>query len=223
MATLDLGVLVSGTGTNLGAILDAVASGRLDARVRLVVSNKPGVLALDRAAAHGVPSVVISHRAHDTREAFDAAVVAALRAAGVTTVVLAGFMRVVTPVLLGAFPDAVINVHPALLPAFPGIDAQAQALAYGVRITGCTVHLVDAGVDTGPIIAQAAVPVADGDDRDALARRILAEEHRLLVEALSWVAAGRVSVVRDGGARPRVRIAPPGAGAPGAAPSGPAS
>lgn len=212
MATLDLGVLVSGTGTNLGAILDAVASGRLDARVRLVISNKPGVLALDRAAGHGVPSVVISHRAHDTREAFDAAVVAALRAAGVTTVVLAGFMRVVTPVLLGAFPDAVINVHPALLPAFPGIDAQAQALAYGVRITGCTVHLVDAGVDTGPILAQAAVPVADGDDRDTLARRILAEEHRLLVEALAWIAAGRVSVVRDGGGRPRVRVAPPGPG-----------
>jgi phosphoribosylglycinamide formyltransferase-1 len=208
---LDLGVLVSGTGTNLGAILDAVASGRLHARVRLVVSNKPGVPALERAAAHGVPHAVISHREHATREAFDGAVVAALRAAGATTVVLAGFMRVVTPVLLDAFPDAIVNVHPALLPAFPGLDAQAQALAYGVRVTGCTVHFVDAGVDTGPIIAQATVPVLDGDDRDRLAARILAREHETLVEALGWIAAGRVMVERTGGGRPRVRVAPAGA------------
>ena len=206
MPTLDLGVLVSGTGTNLGAILQAIDEGRLDARVCLVVSNKPGVKALDRAAAHGVPSVVIPHKDHATREAFDAAVVAALQSAGASTVVLAGFMRVVTPVLLDAFADRVINVHPALLPAFPGVDAQAQALTYGVRTTGCTVHFVDAGVDTGPIVAQAAVPVLEGDDRDALAARILVEEHALLVTALSWVAAGRVSVVRAAGGRPRVHV-----------------
>lgn len=209
MPTLDLGVLVSGTGTNLGAILDAIQAGRLDARVRLVLSNKPGVKALERAVAHGVPSLVVSHRDHATREVFDAALVQALRAAGATTVVLAGFMRVVTPVLLDAFPDRVINVHPALLPAFPGVDAQAQAIAYGVRISGCTVHVVDAGVDTGPIIAQAAVPVLDGDDRDRLAARILEREHALLVEALSWIAAGRVAVDRSGGGRPRVRVEAP--------------
>ncbi len=209
MPTLDLGVLVSGTGTNLGAILGAVRDRRLDARVRLVVSNKPEVKALQRAAEHGVPSLVVSHRAHATREAFDGAVVAALRAAGVTTVVLAGFMRVVTPVLLDAFPDRVINVHPALLPAFPGVDAQAQAIAYGVRTSGCTVHLVDAGVDTGPIIAQAPVPVLEGDDRDRLAARILEREHALLVEVLAALAAGQITIDRAGGGRPRVRVGSP--------------
>lgn len=207
MATLDLGVLVSGTGTNLGAVLDAIAAGRLDARVKVVIANKPGVLALDRAAAHGVPTKVIAHRDFPTREAFDAALVHELRAAVVSTVVLAGFMRVVTNVLLDAFPDRVVNVHPALLPAFPGVDAQAQALAYGVRVTGCTVHFVDGGVDTGPILAQTAVPVLAGDDRARLAARILVEEHATLVRALSWIAAGRVTVDRAGDGRPRVVLA----------------
>jgi phosphoribosylglycinamide formyltransferase-1 len=207
--TLDLGILVSGTGTNLGAVLDAIAEGRLDARVRCVISNKPGVGALARAEAHGVPTFVLPHREHPTREAFDGALVARLRAAGAELLVLAGFMRVVTPVLLGAFPDRVINVHPALLPAFPGVDAQAQALAYGVRVTGCTVHLVDAGVDTGPIIAQSAVPVLDGDDRGSLAARILTEEHALLVQTLAWFAAGRVSVDRGEGGRARVCVGVP--------------
>lgn len=204
---LELGVLVSGTGTNLGAILEAVRDQRLAARVRIVVSNKAGVGALDRAAAHGVPSAVVSHKEFASREAFDAALVARLRDAGVTHVVLAGFMRVVTPVLLDAFPDRVINVHPALLPAFPGVDAQAQALAYGVRVTGCTVHFVDAGVDTGPILAQAVVPVEDGDDRARLATRILAREHELLIASLQWIAEGRVTIDRAAGARPRVRVA----------------
>ncbi len=205
-APIDLGVLVSGTGTNLGAILAAIQAGHLAARVNLVISNKPGVGALDRAAAHGAPCAVVSHKDFATREAFDAALVERLRAAGVTHVVLAGFMRVVTPVLLDAFPDRVINVHPALLPAFPGVDAQAQALAYGVRVTGCTVHFVDAGVDTGPILAQAVVPVEDGDDRDRLASRILVHEHALLVQSLQWIAEGRVTVDRATGARPRVRL-----------------
>lgn len=201
---LRLGVLVSGTGTNLGAVLDAVAAGALAARVELVVSNKPGVLALDRARAAGVATEVIEHKAFPSREAFDAAIVERLRRAGVEVVVLAGFMRVVTAVLLDAFPDRVINVHPALLPAFPGVDAQAQALAYGVTVSGCTVHFVDAGVDTGPIILQRAVPVLAGDDRDALAKRILVEEHRALVDALGRLAAGALHVVRAEGARARV-------------------
>lgn len=187
-------VLVSGSGTNLQALLDAQSEGRLAARVVLVLSNKPGVKALERAAQAGVTSMVLSHRDHATREGFDAAMVAALRAHRVELVVLAGFMRLVTPVFLDAFPGRVINVHPALLPAFPGVDAQAQALAYGVKVTGATVHFVDAGMDTGPIIAQAAVAVRDDDTVDALRARILVEEHRLLVEAVHAVASGHVRV-----------------------------
>lgn len=200
---LDLGVLVSGGGTNLQAVLDAIANGALAARVRLVVSNKPGVLALERAARAGVATLVVSHREFPSREAFDAHLVARLRAAGVDTVLLAGFMRIVTPVLLDAFPGRVVNIHPSLLPAFPGVDAQAQALAYGARITGCTVHFVDAGTDTGPIIAQAAVPVLDGDTVETLRARILVEEHRLLPAVLRWLSEGRV---RLEGRRVRVDV-----------------
>lgn len=203
---LSLGVLCSGSGTNLQAILDACAAGELDARVRLVLCNKPGILALDRAAKAGVPARVISHKEASSREAYDAMLVEALREAGVDSVVLAGFMRLVTPVLLGAFPDRVVNIHPALLPSFPGLDGQQQALDGGVVVTGCTVHLVDAGMDTGPILGQAVVPVLDGDDREALGRRVLRQEHRLLVEALRWIAEGRVRVERAEGKRPRVRV-----------------
>ncbi len=207
MPTLDLGVLVSGTGTNLQAIIDAVGGGTLDARVRLVLSNKPGVAALQRAAAAGIPTQVLSHKSFPQRESFDRALVAALREAGVTWVVLAGFMRILTPVFLDAFPMRVVNIHPALLPAFAGVDAQAQALAYGVRITGCTVHFVDSGTDTGPIIAQAPVPVLPGDTRDSLAHRILEREHESLVTVLQWIAEDRVSVVRSStGSRPRVVV-----------------
>jgi phosphoribosylglycinamide formyltransferase-1 len=205
--TLDLGVLISGSGTNLGAILAAAGDGRLDARVKVVVSNREDAGGLAKARAAGVPTRVLSHKAYPSREAFDGAVVDTLREAGVQWVVLAGFMRVVTPVLLDAFKDRVVNIHPALLPAFPGVDAQAQAVAYGARIAGCTVHFVDAGVDTGPIIAQAAVPVEDDDDRDALAARILVEEHALLVRVLGWIAEGRVSIsTPEGGGRRRVVV-----------------
>ena len=205
--TMDLGVLISGRGSNLEAILDAVAAGSLDARVRVVISNKAGAGGLEIARAAGVPTAVIPHGEHPDRASFDAAVVAALRQAGVACVVLAGFMRLVTPVLLDAFPYRVVNIHPSLLPAFPGVDAQAQALAYGARLTGCTVHLVDAGTDTGPVLAQAAVPVLDGDDRDALAARILVREHELLVRALGWLAQGLVEIEPGAaGERPIVRV-----------------
>lgn len=205
--TIDLGVLISGRGSNLEAILDAVAQGSLDARVRVVISNKAGAGGLEIARAAGVPTVVIPHGEHPDRASFDAAVVSALREAGVACVVLAGFMRIVTPVLLDAFPHRVVNIHPSLLPAFPGVDAQAQALAYGARITGCTVHLVDAGTDTGPVLAQAAVPVLDGDDRDTLAARILVREHELLVRALGWLAQGLVEIEPGAaGKRPIVRV-----------------
>ncbi len=191
---MRIGVLVSGSGTNLQALLDAEASGALAGHVVVVISNKPAVGALDRAAKRNVPTAVISHRDHASREDFDRALVAALRAHAVELVVLAGFMRIVTPAFLDAFPQRVVNVHPALLPSFPGVDAQAQALAYGARVSGCTVHFVDAGVDTGPIIAQSPVPVLDDDTVDTLKARILREEHRTLVASVNAVASGRVRV-----------------------------
>ncbi|MEP7120481.1 MAG: phosphoribosylglycinamide formyltransferase [Byssovorax sp.] len=205
--TIDLGVLISGRGSNLAAILDAVAAGSLDARVRVVISNKASAGGLEIARAAQIPTVVIPHGDHPDRQSFDAALVAMLLAARATCVVLAGFMRLVTPVLLDAFPYRVVNIHPSLLPAFPGVDAQAQALAYGARITGCTVHLVDTGTDTGPVLAQAAVPILDGDTRDTLAARILVREHELLVRALGWLAADRVEIEPGAaGARPMVRV-----------------
>ncbi len=202
---LRLGVLISGRGSNLQAILDAVGSGELAADVRLVLSNVAGAAGLERARAAGVDTQVIRHRDFAAREPFDAAMVDALRAAGAEWVVLAGFMRVVTPVFLRAFPDRVINIHPSLLPAFPGVDAQQQAIDYGVRASGCTVHLVDEGVDAGPILAQAVVPVRQDDDRDRLVARILVQEHRLLVQTLQWIAEGRLTVDRSG-ARVRAQL-----------------
>jgi phosphoribosylglycinamide formyltransferase-1 len=192
MATITLGVLVSGNGTNLQAIIDAIESGSLDARVGLVVSNRPGAGALERAKRAGVPHVAIDHKRFDTREAFDSELVSALRGAGVDWVVLAGFMRVLTRVFLDAYAGRVINIHPALLPAFPGVHAQRQALEHGVKISGCTVHFVDSGVDTGRIIAQRAVPVLPGDDEASLSERIHAAEHELFVEVLRDIARGRV-------------------------------
>src|SRR6188768_1403210 len=146
---LRLGVLVSGTGSNLQAILDAIAAGTLNARVELVISNRPGVQALERARAAGVEALAISHKEFAQREAFDQALVSALREADVNWIVLAGFMRVLTPHFLAAYPGRIINIHPSLLPAFPGVDAVKQALAYSAKITGCTVHFVDQGVDSG--------------------------------------------------------------------------
>ncbi len=207
--TLDLGVLISGRGSNLQAILDAIAKGELDARVRIVISNRAGAPGLARAEAAGVPTKVLSHKDHPDRASFDAALARELGQAGATWVVLAGFMRIVTDVLLDAFPGRVLNIHPSLLPAFPGVSAQAQALAHGVRITGCTVHLVDAGTDTGPILAQAAVPVQVGDTEESLSARILAREHELLVHVLAAIAAGNLTVLPAAApsGRPRVELA----------------
>jgi phosphoribosylglycinamide formyltransferase 1 len=191
---IGIGVLVSGSGTNLQAILDAAARGELGAEVRLVVSNVPGARALERARAAGVATRVLPHREFASREAFDDALVSALREARVELVALAGFMRIVTRRVLDAFPGRVVNIHPSLLPAFPGLHAQKQALEYGARVSGCTVHLVDEGCDSGPILAQAAVPILDGDTEEALAARILVEEHRLYPAALRALAEGRVTV-----------------------------
>ncbi|MBX3218042.1 MAG: phosphoribosylglycinamide formyltransferase [Labilithrix sp.] len=201
-----LGVLVSGSGTNLQALLDAIEAGSLKAKVGVVVSNVATAKALDRAKAARVPAIVVDHKAFASREAFDAAVVEVLQAHRVDCVVLAGFMRLVTPTVLDAFPNRVVNVHPALLPAFPGVRAQRQALEYGVSITGCTVHFVDAGTDTGPIIAQAPIPVLDTDDEATLTARILQKEHELLPIVLQWIAEDRVAVEHPEGGRPRVRV-----------------
>ncbi|MCU1278696.1 MAG: purN [bacterium] len=192
---MKVGVLVSGSGTNLRAILDALGRGELGgARVVVVVSNVEGVRALERARAAGVATEVLPHKEYASRQAFDEALVAVLRRHGVELVALAGFMRLLTPAFLQAFHDRVLNIHPALLPAFPGVHAQKQALDYGARVTGCTVHFVDEGCDTGPIIAQAAVPIVDGDDVAALTARILVAEHRLYPAAIRAVADGHVQV-----------------------------
>jgi phosphoribosylglycinamide formyltransferase-1 len=190
---MRLAVLVSGSGTNLQALLDAEKAGRLaPAAIAVVVSNRPGVMALQRAGDAGKPAVCVNHRAHASREAFEDAMLAVLHAHAVEAVVLAGFMRVLTARFLGAFPHRIVNTHPSLLPAFPGVDAVPQALAHGVKVTGCTVHFVDAGVDTGPIIAQSCVPVLDDDDEQRLHARIRAEEHALLPEVARMLAAGEL-------------------------------
>ncbi len=194
-ARLRLGVLASGRGSNLEAILDAIASSELAAEVRVVISDRPDAPALGRARRHGVETAVIAPGRYRTRleEAAEAEIVRILCNREVELVVLAGFMRVLHEVFLEAFAGRIINIHPSLLPAFPGLDAQRQALDYGVKIAGCSVHFVDpGGVDQGAIIGQRAVPVLAGDTRDTLADRILAEEHRLLVEVLRLFAAHRV-------------------------------
>lgn len=192
---MRLGVLVSGRGSNLEAILHAVTTGTLRCEPALVLSNRADARALDIARAHGSPTAVIDHRRYAERAAFDGEVVAALRERGVELVALAGFDRVLTPVLLEAFPERVYNVHPALLPSFKGLHAQRQALEYGARITGATVHLVDQDVDHGPIVLQGAVPIASDDTEATLAARILAVEHAIFPAALQLCAEGRVRVV----------------------------
>jgi phosphoribosylglycinamide formyltransferase-1 len=185
-----IGVLISGRGSNLQALIDAVADGRLPARLAVVISNRPAAAGLERARAAGIETLVIEHRAFATRDEFDAALAAALCARDVSLVCLAGFMRLVGAPLLEAFPDRILNIHPSLLPAFPGVDAQRQALAHGVKISGATVHLVTKELDAGPIVQQSAVPVRDDDTVETLSARILIEEHRIYPEAARTVLAG---------------------------------
>ena len=191
---MTLGVLLSGSGTNLQAIIDAIDAGRLHARIGVVISNLPDAYGITRARAHGIEVEVLPHRGFPSREAYDAQLVESLRAHDVELVVLAGFMRIVTRVLLEAFPARVLNIHPALLPAFPGLHGERQALEYGVRITGVTVHLVDEQTDHGPIVAQAAVPVLPDDTEETLHARIQVQEHRLYPLAIQLIAEGRARV-----------------------------
>jgi phosphoribosylglycinamide formyltransferase-1 len=191
---LRVGVLASGSGSNFSALVEALNVDGSPARVELLLCNVPGAKVIERARAAGVEAVVIDHKAHPSREAFDEAVVQTLVDRKIELVCLAGYMRLVTPVFLRRFPGRVINIHPALLPSFPGLHGVRQAIAAGVRVAGCTVHFVDEGTDTGPIIAQAAVPVLPGDDENSLAQRIHAEEHRLYPAVVRAIARGDVQL-----------------------------
>ena len=182
--------MVSGEGTNLQAILDACAEGRLHARVALVLSNRADAKALERARCAQVPAEVVVHSQYATRESFETRLIECLQAHGCEWIVLAGFMRLLTPQFLGAFPERILNIHPSLLPAFPGVHPVKQALDYGVKVTGCTVHLVDEGTDQGPIIAQRVVDVLEDDDEASLTRRMHAAEHELYVDTLNRIARG---------------------------------
>jgi phosphoribosylglycinamide formyltransferase-1 len=192
---ISIAVLVSGNGSNFQAIVDAIESGRIkNARIACLISNKADAYALQRAARHNIKSIVMDNKSYPDRRAYDTAVVALLKENGVDLVVLAGFMRILSDVMVNAYPNAIMNIHPALLPAFPGLDAQKQALEYGVRYTGCTVHFVDAGTDTGPIITQAIVPVLSDDTVESLSQRIHGEEHNSYVESVRLYCEGRLNV-----------------------------
>ena len=194
MSRMRVGVLVSGSGTNLQALLDASADPGFPAEVAVVLSNVAGVRALERAKVRNVPTVVLPHAGFTDRNAYDKALVEALAPYRCSVVCLAGFMRLLGSTFLRAFPGGVLNIHPALLPSFPGLHAQRQALEHGVKVTGCTVHLVDEGTDTGPIVAQTAVAVLDADTEESLRLRIQEQEHRLYPLALRLLAEGRLRV-----------------------------
>jgi len=191
---LRLGVLASGRGSNLQAIIDAIEKGTLEAVLAVVLSNKSDAPALERARQHGAPAIFLDPKATPGREHYDQVLLEQLRKHDVELVALAGYMRIVTPVLIDAYSHRMMNIHPSLLPAFPGLAAQKQALDWGVKTAGCTVHFVTEGVDAGPIIRQAAVPVFEGDTEETLAARILVEEHRLYPEAIQFFAQGRLTV-----------------------------
>lgn len=206
---LNLGILLSGRGSNFQAIAQAIQEKKLDATIKVVISNKATALGVERARAMDLPTEYLDPKAfadiENPREAYDAAVGDCLKKYGVDCVVLAGYMRIVTPVLIRMFPEKMVNIHPSLLPAFPGLHAQQQALDWGAKISGCTVHIVTEGVDEGPIIGQAAVPVLEGDTVETLSARILEQEHRLYPWALQQLSDNVVSVQGR-----RVRLYPQG-------------
>jgi phosphoribosylglycinamide formyltransferase-1 len=190
MSNRRIAVLISGRGSNLQALIDAIEAGRLDATIAIVVSNRGDAPGLERARTAGVPALTMPHRDYPSRDAFETALVAELRARDVALVCLAGFMRLLGPTYLASFGGRTLNVHPSLLPAFPGVDAQRQALEHGVKIAGATVHFVTGELDGGPIVAQGAVSVLDTDTADTLAARILEVEHRIYPEAVASILAG---------------------------------
>jgi len=191
---LRIGALASGGGSNVQAIIDQIESDSLSARVVTIISDNPGAGVLKRAERHGVPHEVISSQAYRRREDHDQAIIDALKAEDVELVVLAGYMRLISAAFVAAFPGRIMNIHPALLPSFPGIHVQQTAADYGVRFSGCTVHFVDEGMDTGPVIIQAVVPVLPQDTGEALGARILKLEHRIYPEAIRLFAEGRLAI-----------------------------
>ena len=194
-ATVKLGVLISGRGSNMLALADAVRDGRVpDAEIAVVVSDRPAAAGLIRARERGIETLAIPRRGR-TREEHEAEIIVALKERGVSLVCLAGFMRLLSPAFVAAFRGRILNIHPSLLPAFPGLDAQRQAVEHGVRVSGCTVHFVDETLDGGPIITQRVVPVLDSDTTDTLSARILLEEHKAYPEAVRLVVGGGLGIV----------------------------
>ncbi len=189
-----LGVLCSGRGTNLQSILAAVESGQIPAPVGVVLTDKPEAKALERAEKAGIPHFCVDRKKCASKQAFEEALVEKLREHGVTLVILAGFMRILSPYFVQAFPGRILNIHPSLLPSFGGAHAHRDVLAYGVKVSGCTIHFVDEGMDSGPIILQTAVPVLDGDDEDTLAARVLEQEHKLYPRAIELFLAGKLKI-----------------------------
>ena len=195
MKRVTLGILVSGRGSNLQAIIDNIEKGSLSAEIGVVISDQADAFSLERARKHDIPAVHISAKGYrGRRDEYDAHLVEELRRRGADLVILAGFMRIITPTLIKAFPNRIMNIHPALLPSFPGLHVQKAAIEHGSRFSGCTVHFVDEGMDTGPIIIQAVVPVLDNDTEDALSARILAQEHKIFSRAIQLYAEGRLTV-----------------------------
>ncbi len=192
---VSIGVLISGSGTNLQAIIDAIEAGKLDAKIEVVLSNKADAYGLVRARNHGIAVEVLNHRRFCSREDYDRAVIAVLQARGVELVVLAGFMRLLSPAFIKAYSNRIMNIHPALLPSFPGLHVQQRAVDHGVRFSGCTVHFVNEECDEGPIIIQAVVPVFADDTGETLAARILEQEHRIYPRAIQLYAESRLKVV----------------------------
>ena len=191
---LKLGVLISGNGSNLQSIIDHIENGSLKAVIKIVVSNNPDAYGLIRAKKHLIPVAVLKNSDYKNKEEFDAALIKILQENGVDLVILAGFMRIITPAFLKAFPGRIMNIHPALLPSFPGLHGQKQAVDYGVKFSGCTVHFVDEGVDTGSIIIQSVVQVFDDDTEETLAERILKEEHKIYPQAIQLFADGKIEI-----------------------------
>jgi len=194
LAKVGLGVLASGRGSNLQAIIDNIEAGKLDAQVKVVISDKPTAYALERARTHGIPGIYVNPGQFSGKEEYEKAIVECLQENQVELVVLAGYMRLVGKVLLNSYSNRLMNIHPALLPSFPGAHGQRDAVEYGVRFSGCTVHFVDEGMDTGPIILQAVLPVLQDDDEDTLAARILQEEHKIYSQAIQLYAEERLKV-----------------------------
>lgn len=191
---INLGILVSGSGTNLQAIIDTIEAKRLDAKIKIVISNNPDAFAIERAKKYHIPTFIIQDSHFPSREESDKHLVEILKSHSVDIVILAGFMRLLTPAFIRAFPMKILNIHPALLPAFPGLHVQKKAVECGVKFSGCTVHIVDEGVDTGPIVIQAVVPVYDDDTEKTLTERILKEEHRIYPQAIQFFSENRVEI-----------------------------